>query len=447
MSGPAVKVAEAPVKLVEIPGRDRALVATHAIKPGEILIFEPPLLLYPASEVSNYCPLCYRSLSTGGHRCLSGAASSSWLFETIAHLRSHVGDPGLFSQACFLATAYNLVDRLLPSVFSILLSLQGSHTDPSALILHSLLSSLARVPLRTSITWNIEGSKPAKVSETLMRAVKGTVTSARRVSVKKAALIIGRFAEAGAATGARPDVAAYLRRASAAFNELAQVHKKLRDEHRMPRIEINGGGEEEAEKDEKAKKKKKEKRNPSVQQMDEKWRSSDLEGGTGSFDAKGEGFEENRRKKERRELEENGFVLEVGKKKKKKEKKQKNLDWNGVAEEERSDFDGKSEELVVDGKKKKKKKKDKNVDKDSENLEEGAQSEFMESHERRDERELPKKKKVKKRRNYEEDGTGSELDRVGLDGDWKKRKHSDDGVVDERELHKKKKRKTKEQDS
>ncbi|KAJ0974632.1 hypothetical protein J5N97_016597 [Dioscorea zingiberensis] len=159
MSGSAA--AAAPVKLAEIPGRGRALVATHAIKPGEILLSESPLLLYPASKASNYCPLCYRSLGTGGHRCLSGAAPSSWLSETIARLRSHVRDPDLFSQACFLATAYDLAASS-PSAFSLLLSLQGSDTDPSAPILHSLLSSLAPPPLPPGFSPDLTAALLAK---------------------------------------------------------------------------------------------------------------------------------------------------------------------------------------------------------------------------------------------------------------------------------------------
>lgn len=149
------------VKLAEIPGRGRALVATRAIKPGEVLLSESPLLLYPATIASNYCSQCYRSLSAGGHRCLAGPPPSPWLSETIGRLRSHVGEPDLFSQACFLAAAYDLA-AFSPSSFSLFLSLQGSHTDPSASVLHALLSSLAPSPLPPGFSPDLTAALLAK---------------------------------------------------------------------------------------------------------------------------------------------------------------------------------------------------------------------------------------------------------------------------------------------
>ncbi|XP_017698376.1 DNA topoisomerase 1-like [Phoenix dactylifera] len=63
-----------------------------------------------------------------------------------------------------------------------------------------------------------------------MRAVTGSVASSKRVSVSKAAAILSRFA--AAETGARRDVAAYLKRASAAFDELVRFHREVRDGQR-----------------------------------------------------------------------------------------------------------------------------------------------------------------------------------------------------------------------
>lgn len=65
-----------------------------------------------------------------------------------------------------------------------------------------------------------------------MRAVTGSVSSSKRVSVSKAADILSRFA--AAETGARRDVAAYLKRASAAFDELVRFHREVRDGRRRP---------------------------------------------------------------------------------------------------------------------------------------------------------------------------------------------------------------------
>lgn len=235
------------------------------------------------------------------------------------------------------------------------------------------------------------------------------MTSARRISVTKAAMIMARFADAGAETGARSDVAAYLRCASAGFEELAHVHRELRGERRRSQDEIHGG-EEENEKGEKERKRK-EKRNPRLEELGGKWKSSDLDGGIGE---KSVGFEE------KRDLEDNGLVLEVEKEKKRKKKKRKenDLDKTEAGEEE------KSESMINE--KKKRSKKDRNLD-NSENL---------------GEEEEDGMKKENKRRNSVMDETEFEVD-----GDGKKRKHSKDGVVDERELHKKKKRKTKEQQS
>ncbi|KAH7659822.1 hypothetical protein IHE45_16G056300 [Dioscorea alata] len=243
-----------------------------------------------------------------------------------------------------------------------------------------------------------------------MRAVRGTVTSARRISVTKAAMIMARFADAGSETGARSDVAAYLRCASAAFEELAHVHRELRGERRCSQDEIHDR-EKENEKGEKERKRK-EKRNPSLEELGGKWKSSDLDGGIGE---KSVDFEE------KRDLEDNGLVLEVEKeKKRKKKRKESDLDKTEAGEEE------KSESMINE--KKKRSKKDRNLD-NSENL---------------GEEEEDGMKKEKKRRKSVMDETEFEVDGVGLDGDGKKRKHSEDGVVDERELHKKKKRKTKE---
>ncbi|KAG1364404.1 RNA polymerase-associated protein CTR9 [Cocos nucifera] len=79
-----------------------------------------------------------------------------------------------------------------------------------------------------------------------MRAVTGSVASSKRISVSKAAAILSRFAVAE--TGARRDVAAYLKRASAAFEELVRFHREVSGRRRAER------GSQQEEKEERRKK-------------------------------------------------------------------------------------------------------------------------------------------------------------------------------------------------
>ncbi|XP_073098745.1 uncharacterized protein [Elaeis guineensis] len=79
-----------------------------------------------------------------------------------------------------------------------------------------------------------------------MRAVTGSLASSKRVSVSKAAAILSRFA--AAETGARRDVAAYLKRASAAFDELVHFHREVSGRRRPER------GSQQEEKEERRKK-------------------------------------------------------------------------------------------------------------------------------------------------------------------------------------------------
>ncbi|MQL78585.1 hypothetical protein Taro_011017 [Colocasia esculenta] len=166
-----------------IPRRGRALVAARAIKPGEVLLVDSPLLLYPnldvaadsasSSSSSSYCAHCYRTLPSGGPSfpCLGcsgharfcsdtcrtlGAACShtpwvcralSILHATAPHLPPPLDHhPEALSQAAFLIAAYNL-SAISPDGFVDLLSLQGGATpEHAALALHFLVASLSPVP-------------------------------------------------------------------------------------------------------------------------------------------------------------------------------------------------------------------------------------------------------------------------------------------------------------
>ncbi|URD93585.1 hypothetical protein MUK42_01389 [Musa troglodytarum] len=59
-----------------------------------------------------------------------------------------------------------------------------------------------------------------------MRAVTGTVVSSKRISLSKASAVLSRFA--ANQNAARPEVAAYVRRTSAAFDELVRFHHEIR---------------------------------------------------------------------------------------------------------------------------------------------------------------------------------------------------------------------------
>ncbi|WOL19046.1 hypothetical protein Cni_G27842 [Canna indica] len=89
-----------------------------------------------------------------------------------------------------------------------------------------------------------------------MRAVKGTVVSLKPISLSKAAAVLSRFAANDKA--ARPEVAAYVRRASAAFDELVRIHREIRAASKHPELEKL---REEKSEEERKKKRKKRSRN------------------------------------------------------------------------------------------------------------------------------------------------------------------------------------------
>ncbi|WOK96817.1 hypothetical protein Cni_G05525 [Canna indica] len=153
------------VNLAEIPDRGRALVATRPIKPGEVILSDSPLLLYPASAAaaSTCCSRCFRSLPSSATRCTfhcsnSPAAASfcsprclashtPYLCLALSRLPISI-PPDLLSPAFFLLAAYNLAVNS-PSDFQRLLSLHGAASAPAdvdASALHSLLSSVVPSP-------------------------------------------------------------------------------------------------------------------------------------------------------------------------------------------------------------------------------------------------------------------------------------------------------------
>ncbi|XP_077250130.1 ASH1-related protein 2 [Tasmannia lanceolata] len=155
------------VKISEIQGRGRSLIATHHIKPGQILLQDSPILLYPFSHHPNptlssstFCSHCFRTLNSSktlscpscsslfcNPNCLT-SSHSQYLCQTLTltlTLNSRL-NPDLQTQLNFLIAAYNLA-IVYPSDFLTLLSLQGdSSPNAQTLTLHSILSSISPHP-------------------------------------------------------------------------------------------------------------------------------------------------------------------------------------------------------------------------------------------------------------------------------------------------------------
>nr|XP_008369584.2 histone-lysine N-methyltransferase ASHR2-like [Malus domestica] len=167
------------LRVTEIEGRGRGLVAAQPLRGGEIVLRDSPILLYSALSLvapspQPYCQHCFKTLQKPqpqaqpqvcplcshhvfcGPNCLSTALSSShspWACYALRLLRD---SPSPLSgqplerqvQASFLIAAYNLA-AVSPSDFQILLSLQGqphdladADTTAAAQFLHSLISTL-----------------------------------------------------------------------------------------------------------------------------------------------------------------------------------------------------------------------------------------------------------------------------------------------------------------
>lgn len=152
------------MRVVEMEGRGRALIAARAIKPGEVIMSELPLLVYPAapnSPLHRHCSHCFRSASSfsataacqtcGAPFCSTDCLSlhETWLCAAVRSLPPQINsDELLFSAAHFLIAALSLP----PSAFQTLLSLTSSAAAPgetelrNAATLCSILSFLPPPP-------------------------------------------------------------------------------------------------------------------------------------------------------------------------------------------------------------------------------------------------------------------------------------------------------------
>lgn len=174
------------LRLVDIEGKGRGLVASQPLKGGEIILRDSPILTYSAfplkrqpqqqglgSSYSRYCAHCHKILVAGhgtvacplcshpddaifcSPRCQSLALSfthTKWVCQSLSYLRNC---PLLVDQqpedrqvqARYLVAAFNLA-MVSPSSFQTLISLdgggsQGGERDSNvAMYLHSIISSL-----------------------------------------------------------------------------------------------------------------------------------------------------------------------------------------------------------------------------------------------------------------------------------------------------------------
>ncbi|TKW08406.1 hypothetical protein SEVIR_6G026300v4 [Setaria viridis] len=151
------------LRVADLPGRGRGLVAARNVREGEVLLSEPALLLYPSTLASlrSYCAACFRSLPASAVvPCAScrAAAFCSPACAAASHPRllcaalSHGGGAGLAAAApteavqeplLFLLSAYSLPD---PSIHTIL-SLSSAPPPPpgaqDAAGLHAAVAALA----------------------------------------------------------------------------------------------------------------------------------------------------------------------------------------------------------------------------------------------------------------------------------------------------------------
>ncbi|KAL6843152.1 hypothetical protein ACP4OV_026865 [Aristida adscensionis] len=77
-SAPQNPAAGDPLRVADLPGRGRGLVAARNVREGEVLLSESPILLYPATlaSLSSYCSACFRSLSPSAAACPSCRAAA-----------------------------------------------------------------------------------------------------------------------------------------------------------------------------------------------------------------------------------------------------------------------------------------------------------------------------------------------------------------------------------
>ncbi|XP_078167154.1 histone-lysine N-methyltransferase ASHR2-like [Carex rostrata] len=140
------------LRLVEKPDRGRALITTGPIKPGQIVLVDSPLVVYPSSLASLpvFCSRCFRILPSQPFRCpschVARFCSARCLSLSHPALLCHAL-PSLISgnvtwpdDLLFLLSAYSLPSSSLLQLLSLHSNSRFSYE--SIEILHSELSSL-----------------------------------------------------------------------------------------------------------------------------------------------------------------------------------------------------------------------------------------------------------------------------------------------------------------
>ncbi|CAO2189353.1 unnamed protein product [Urochloa humidicola] len=160
----AAAAASDALRVADLPGRGRGLVAARNVREGEVLLSEPPILLYPSTLASlrSYCAACFRSLpaAASGIPCAScrAAAFCSAACAAASHPRllcaalSHGGGAGLAAAApteavqeplLFLLSAYSLPDPSLRGILSLSSAPPPPPGAQDAAALHAAVAALA----------------------------------------------------------------------------------------------------------------------------------------------------------------------------------------------------------------------------------------------------------------------------------------------------------------
>ncbi|KAJ8547240.1 hypothetical protein K7X08_010826 [Anisodus acutangulus] len=155
------------LKIVEIQGRGRSLVSTQPLKPGQIILKDTPLLLYPASssKTNTFCSNCYKLIiqspipcpecifsffcTSNCHSISLSSSHTPFVCQSLTHFIKNLSfNSNLLLdqqvQVFYLISAYNLA-LINPSSFRVLLSLQGDSSfvsENDVYLLHSVVSTI-----------------------------------------------------------------------------------------------------------------------------------------------------------------------------------------------------------------------------------------------------------------------------------------------------------------
>ncbi|KAG0522894.1 hypothetical protein BDA96_07G077100 [Sorghum bicolor] len=160
---PTTAAAGDALRVADLPGRGRGLVAARNVREGEVLLSEPPVLLYPStlSSLASYCSACFRSLPAAATvPCAScrAAAFCSPACAAASHPRllcaalSHGAGAGVAAAApteaiqeplLFLLSAYSLPESTIHSILSLSSAPPPPPGAQDAAGLHAAVAALA----------------------------------------------------------------------------------------------------------------------------------------------------------------------------------------------------------------------------------------------------------------------------------------------------------------